>query len=273
MKTVFSFVDYRDYLNSYYEAQKIINRGLSLSAFAKKAELKSGAYLKMILDGSRNLTTKNILGFAKATGLSYEETQYFEALVNLNQADNQMMKDYYRQRMKELGKSRPKQLSKNIGKNIFSAWYYPAALVCIESVSKETAVKRLKTRLGLDRPASEKLIEEFVEVDLIRLESGVYVMNAEYFVYQDPTGMKLMHKKYIGEQLQKSQEAFESSYDKGAQFFAHTFTLEKQQLKFFVDKIDSFLQEITDSSNRFRNETVAQLNVQLFEIKPEAGRA
>lgn len=269
MKTVYAFMSHREYLQEFYEFHKRHQRGFTLAAFAKKADLKSGAYLKMILEGKRKLTVKNIHGFAKAAQLNYEETQYFEALVHYEQAEDPNTREFYGQRIKDLSWQRPKQLAKNIGKNIFSDWYYPAALVCIENVTRKTALKRLEQRLGLGHEASSKLIAEFLEVGLILSEKDKYVLNAEYFVYQDATGMKAMHKNYIQMQLKKSQEAFERHYDKGAQFFAHTFTLEKAKLKYFTDKIDVFLQEITDFSNQQRNETVAQLNVQLYEVKPD----
>ena len=57
--SIFNFQDYRDFLKAFYDAEKKAS-GLSFALFARKAGLNSS---KLVIEGSRNLTQKNILFF------------------------------------------------------------------------------------------------------------------------------------------------------------------------------------------------------------------
>ena len=83
---VFDFLDYREYLRAYYDDRKENGRGFSYRAFARKAGLKSPNYLKLVIDGDRNLTPAMAIRFGKACGLEDEGLLFFEQLVAFNQA-------------------------------------------------------------------------------------------------------------------------------------------------------------------------------------------
>ena len=83
---VFSYQDYRDFLRDFYLQRRQVDRKFSIRFFARRAGLKSENYLKVVMDGRRNLTTRNLPKFVKGLGLGPSQAEYFEALVNLNQA-------------------------------------------------------------------------------------------------------------------------------------------------------------------------------------------
>lgn len=82
---VFDFLDYRDFLRGYYEHKKT-GRGFSYRAFSRRAGLKSPNYLKLVIDGERNLTPAMAERFGEACGLRGSGLRFFVDLVAFNQA-------------------------------------------------------------------------------------------------------------------------------------------------------------------------------------------
>lgn len=83
---VFAYLDYRAFLRDYYRARKAAGRGFSYRSFSRRAGLKSPNYLKLVVDGARNLSTDMAERFAAACGLNADEQRYFVDLVAYCQA-------------------------------------------------------------------------------------------------------------------------------------------------------------------------------------------
>jgi uncharacterized protein (TIGR02147 family) len=82
---VYAFLDYRAFLRAYYEQRKQAGR-LSFRSFSQRAGLRSPNYLKLVMDGQRNLSADMAARFARACGLSGDAERYFERIVEFNQA-------------------------------------------------------------------------------------------------------------------------------------------------------------------------------------------
>jgi uncharacterized protein (TIGR02147 family) len=83
---VLHYSNYRTFLADYYEFKKSESPIFSHRYFAKKAGITSPNYLKLVMDGQRNLTKKSLMKFAAALGLKGLRAEFFENLVFFNQA-------------------------------------------------------------------------------------------------------------------------------------------------------------------------------------------
>lgn len=95
--SVFSFLDYRKFLQALYANLKESGTFFSYRYFSRVSGV-SRSYLKLIMDGRRNLSPATITKFAKALKLNRKETAYFEALVLYNQADTDEERDRHFER-------------------------------------------------------------------------------------------------------------------------------------------------------------------------------
>lgn len=90
MPMIADYMDYRRFLQDFYlfrrEQTKKSLRPYSYSTFAAAANIKSPNYLKMIIEGKRNLSPDMIGRFAKATGLNKADADQFRMLVQFNQS-------------------------------------------------------------------------------------------------------------------------------------------------------------------------------------------
>jgi transcriptional regulator with XRE-family HTH domain len=96
---VFAYSDYRAFLRDYYRARKATGRGFSYRSFSRRAGLKSPNYLKLIVDGARNLSPDMAERFAEACGLADDKQRYFVQLVALCQAASSADRSRYRARL------------------------------------------------------------------------------------------------------------------------------------------------------------------------------
>ncbi len=177
--TLSEYMDYRLFLSDFYLAKKHLTRTMirpySYSLFSAAADIKSPNYLKMIIEGKRNLSIDMVGKFAKACTFNKAQTDEFKLLVTFNQAEDPADRNYA---LKQLSEYRVEQKLKHgeLDRKTFEEmpnWigWIIYALVDQEGVTFETS--QLKELLR--GKASEAEITEAVE-NLIR--SGELVRNA-----------------------------------------------------------------------------------------------
>jgi uncharacterized protein (TIGR02147 family) len=84
------YMDFRKLLLDYYSYRKNLTKGslrpYNYAVFSAAADIKSPNYLKMIIEGKRNLSPEMIHKFARAMSLNKEQTDEFKILVEFCQA-------------------------------------------------------------------------------------------------------------------------------------------------------------------------------------------
>ena len=123
---VYDFLDYRAYLRAFYAAEKARRPTFSHRLFSRLAGLRSPNFLKLVMDGERNLGDESVPKFIKALGLEGEAAAFFSDLVTFTQADNVAAKN---RAFERIAASRRFRVARRIDGELFtylSHWYYPA---------------------------------------------------------------------------------------------------------------------------------------------------
>lgn len=86
------YMNYRQYLADFYAYKRKASKGqlraYNYAVFSAAANIKSPNYLKMIIEGKRNLSDDMIGKFGKALGLNKDQTEEFRSLVSFTQASD-----------------------------------------------------------------------------------------------------------------------------------------------------------------------------------------
>lgn len=102
-----NYMDYRKYLLDWYNHKRVLSkkslRPYNYAMFSAAADIKSPNYLKMIIEGQRNLSEEMILKFAKAMGMNKESSDEFRLLVLFGQATDPAERNFF---LKELSEFR-----------------------------------------------------------------------------------------------------------------------------------------------------------------------
>ena len=75
---IFDYLDYRAFLKDMFCFRKWKDKHFSYRYFAGKSGFASPNYLKLVIDGDRNLTNGSIAKIAKGFKLKKQEREYFE---------------------------------------------------------------------------------------------------------------------------------------------------------------------------------------------------
>ena len=102
-----SYTEFRKYLRDFYNYKRTMGtnslRPYSYGTFSAAADIKSPNYLKLIIEGQRNLSPRMMDKFAKALQLNKEESYEFRALVEYGQAKDPLERN---QALKHLARLR-----------------------------------------------------------------------------------------------------------------------------------------------------------------------
>jgi uncharacterized protein (TIGR02147 family) len=128
MNDISTYTDYRILLKDYYETSKARNPWFSYRTFSQKAGITSTGLLCNVLAGKRRLSPSHAAGIAKAMKLTKTQFEYFENLVNYNNARSISEKQRYFERMTSVklpGEegSRP-HLVRKAQYRFYSQWYH-----------------------------------------------------------------------------------------------------------------------------------------------------
>lgn len=123
---IFDYLDFRAYLRDFYTFKKTQGRSFSYRAFARRAGFSSPNFLKVVIEGERNLSEEMAEKFAKGCGLGGSLALYFCNLVAFNQATQQEVRERAFERLLAHRKHRGIVEITQEQHAYFSTWYVPA---------------------------------------------------------------------------------------------------------------------------------------------------
>lgn len=207
---VFRFRDYREFLAAFYAHAKAA--GSSYRGFARAAGLGAPNYLKLVIDGKRNLSKEMAGRFAAACRLNAESTEYFELLVAFNQADTDAERNVLHERLSRFARFRSAQRLDVAQHEYHSSWFIPvvrelvscpgfnedAAWIAAQlqpAISEKEALHALDVleRLGLlERGENGQLVQASRAVTTGQQASGLHIRNYHAEVLQ--RAVRAMHE-------------------------------------------------------------------------------
>jgi uncharacterized protein (TIGR02147 family) len=146
--SIFNYIDYRQFLAEYYAWNKGHTRGFSHRAMCDMLGFNSPNFLKLVIDGKRNIGKESLPKIADGLELNKQETEYFSYLVFFASAKSSIDKNYY------FGLIASMRAQKNIRVvsaeqcEYFSEWYHPAIREIIAGKSDPLDFEAFSLELG-----------------------------------------------------------------------------------------------------------------------------
>src|SRR3989338_10129624 len=121
---IFEFDNYRTYLKELYASLKTAKAPFSFRYFSKKAGFRSPNFLKLVMEGKRNISPESIEKFAQALDLNKEGAIFFRNLVLLNQATTVEERKFYAEQIIRSRFYRKVYPLKQAQFDYYSNWYF-----------------------------------------------------------------------------------------------------------------------------------------------------
>lgn len=272
------YSDFRQYLRDFYEFKKATLstaiRPYSYAAFSASADIKSPNYLKLIIEGQRNLSMDMVGKFARAMGLSKEQAIEFKALVLYGQARDPLERNRY---LKALSELRVKKQIES-GEIDTEAWDKVPSWVswALHALTDQAGMDfdPAKLRRVLRERVSAEEIRRAIELllasgELAKDEQGKLVRGRELINGADKIPVAMV-RKIQAELIYLGLESLFQDDPTEREIGALTVALTKEefeQIKFEVRQLKKRLLKDTKVKRMTtKGERVYQLNFQLFPI-------
>jgi len=271
---VFAYLDYRAFLRDHYLDRKA-RRGLSYRGFSKRAGLKSPNYLKLVIDGERNLTPDMAGRFAKACGLEGDAASYFTELVAFNQARNTSERNAQYARLTGFRRHRKEHRLEMAHAAYHATWYLPAIreLAARSDFRDDPAWIASTVVPPITKAQAKKALETLVELGLlVRKKKGGRIEQGDPLVSTGPE----LHALHIANYHRAMMELASGSIDRVASadrdISSLTLCLGEDGLRNLKLRLQRFRRELLELSALEDDPAqVVQLNLQLFPLSKARG--
>jgi len=287
------YTDYRRYLKDVYDYRRQTEatgmRNYSYAHFSAAADIKSPNYLKLIIEGRRNLSDEMIAKFAKALRLNRDDTEEFRALVHYGQAHQPIERN---QALKSLADLRAKRALAS-GVITSRSWDKVPDWIgwVLYAMTEQSGVQ-------FDPDALQKLFRAKASADEIRVALGKLIDSGELIrertdsesdsgnsqlgkivkardLIESPQDLPVaLIRKLQAELIYLGIESLFRDSPKEREFGAMTLALteeEFQQVRFELRQMRKRLQtDILVKRKSTKGDRVYQLNVQLFPVTDKA---
>jgi uncharacterized protein (TIGR02147 family) len=271
---VFAYLDYRAFLRDFYTDRKTNGRGFSYRAFSARAGLRSPNYLKLVIDGKRNLTHEVAQRFGEACDMEGEALSYFCNLVSFNQAQGPTRQKLYT-KLLAYRRYRAAHRLDVAHAEYHSNWYLPAIrelashpefrddpewianmLVPTISVAEAKSALRVLEELGL----------------LVRASDG-QLQQRDVVVSTGPEMRALHIATYHRSMLERASEAIDLVEPEHRDISSVTMLVSHNGLAELKERVRRFRKELIELAQEQADpEVVAQINLQLFPLSRTKNR-
>ena len=272
MVSVFDFTNYRRFLKERFSELKKNKPQFSFRVFNRLAGFSSSGYLKLVMDGKRNLAEEGIEKISQGFKLNESEKKYFRALVRFNQAKTNEEKTL---RFQELTRHKKFLAAKPLTSaqyRMFSHWYYVAMLELarLESQNpKNLAWFQEHLHPPVEWKSLKKAAQELVQLGLLEeTASGEYRRHEAMLTTPDEV-QSLSVANFHQQMCEMASRSVMKEAPEDREFSAltiatseKTFQEAKKEIQKFRKKLHSILEQDGGAPKTF----VTQINLQLFKL-------
>lgn len=277
------YVDYRVYLSDYFQFRVSESKGrlrpFGYSDFSAAANIKSPNYLKLIIEGKRNLSLEMCVNFSRALKHNRSQTKEFELLVTYCQERDPLLRN---RNLKELSEFRAKR-SLQDGKINAETWEQVANWLVwvLFAMADQKAVQFTpeKLRKILRGQVNEAQIQQALKK---LVDSGDITIDPETHFARKTSAVMSGAEQIPTELVRKIQSeliylGLESLHKYGPQerevsgFTMAMTEKEFEWARFELRKLRKQIQkEVAMNREKGKGERVYQVNIQLFPISDKA---
>lgn len=266
---VFDYTDFRAFLADYYATQKAQRPSFSFRAFARRAGFASPNFLKLVIDGRRNIGDESIPRFIRALGLDREEGRFFTSLVGFGQSRTVEDRN---QHFEKIAASRRFRAARKIDGALFeylSHWYMPAIRELAARPDFHEDPKWISVQLLPPiRPADAKrALATLVTLGLLVRDAQGRLCRGEPTLTTGHDVQSLSVVNYHRQMLERAASALEALPASRREFGAMTVCVRASTVAELKERIRRFCEEVLELSDRDAEpDAVYQINVQLFQL-------
>lgn len=267
--SIYEYLDFRTYLRDYYQWAKAGRRGFSYRRFSQLAGMRSPNFLKLIIDGDRNIGHASLNGVTSALRLNKAQARFFEDLVEFGQAKTPEHAERAFERVSACRVRRKIVTLEDHLYDYFTHWYYPAIheLSAREDFQDDPrwVGQQLLPQVGTQQ--AKQALSVLKALGLLKPDAQGRLHRAETSV---TTGPEVQRRAIIGyhhQMLKRSAESIEAVPQAEREISALTVCISPDTFTKVKLRLQDILEEVLDTCDADDDpKRVYQLNFQLFPL-------
>ncbi len=269
MKKIYSYLDYRQFLNDYFSLKKEENSHYSLRMMGRLIEMDA-SYLAKLLSGKRHLSPRSMPKLCQYLKFDFGEAEYFETLVYFNKARSEEQKRTHFETLLTLRKPHTTSLE-GYQYAFYKKWFYTALRNLLEFYPfyQGDDYSDLGAQLSPKITGSEAQegIELLAQLNLVTLSEDNRYELTDSAITSGTSWSSLAIKDYQIETIELSRQSLDR-HPKAVRDIS-TVTMNVSEDEF--EKITEMLQKFRSSVINYVNESehpdrVYQLNMQMIPL-------
>lgn len=242
---LFQYMEYRAYLSAYVEWKLQANPQFSRRAFSQKYFGSTGI-LYSVIGGDRDMGPKLRLRCAAALAMSERENEYFDLLVQHNQARTDMERNFLFNLLSKFRNSKPWEVRENQHR-YYSKWYYAVVFNYLGLDQKKG--RPVEIAADIHPPLSVEQVEEAIELlldlELIRKSEGGYALTRNHLVSGDAFRGEVA-LEYNRQIHSLSDELVKGGFRRFKAYNTQVMTVSEVSLRAIREKYGNFQEEVQD---------------------------
>lgn len=269
LPSVYEYLDYRAFMKDHYDAKKAANAKFSFRYFARKSGFSSSNFLKLVMDGQRNLGPTAVSRVAKALGLDAEDGDFFGLLVSMNQAPTVADRNRAWERV---AANRRFRAARKLDGPLFeylTHWYYPVIreLAGRPDFKEEPAWIAGQLFPTIEAKEARQALKTLEQLGLLVRDADGKLVRGDASL---TTGHEVRHvvvPAYHLQMIERAARAVETVPPDARDVSALTVCIRESSLPELKAKIHRFREEMLDRCDTDTGpERVYQLCIQLFPL-------
>lgn len=273
MNTIFAYTDYRQFLKDRYAHLKATQPAFSYRYFSQRAGFSSPNFLKLVMDGARNLSPESTHKFGQVLKLGSKEQRFFDLLVQYNQAsDPHQRQHYYEQLLESPEYCKAHHLVKEQFEYL-SHWYYPALVELFHLSTAQDDPQWIAEHLRISVKEAREALEVLVRLGMIARGNDGKLKPAHAAITTGPEAQTLAAYHYHEQILDLARAAVTEQDPGEREFAAITMAVSEKQLAHLKGMIRDFRKMVVNylSKPDEHADEVYQFGVQLFALTQGKG--
>jgi uncharacterized protein (TIGR02147 family) len=269
LPSVYEYVDYRAFLRDHFDASKLLNKNYSFRYFARRAGTSSSNFLKLVMQGKRNLGPESVERYAKALKLDSREAGFFADLVALGQAETLAERN---RAFERVAANRRFRSARRLDGPLFSyltSWFYPAVRELAGRADFREDPKWIASQIlpKITTEQARAAVATLEQLGLLVRDQGRLVRGEPSLTTGHEVRSPVVIRAYHRQMVERAGAAIDSVPPEERDVSALTVCVRAASLSDLKERIHRFREEMMDRcDSEVGGERVYQLCIQLFPL-------
>lgn len=267
LKSIFDYLDYREFLKDHYEINKARNPFHSFRYISSKTGLDSSFYVK-VLQKQLHLSLKSLPGLISFLNLSKKESDYFTLLVRFNRANNNEEMKRYFENIIEFRELRTNTLDAK-KYEYFNKWYYVAIRELLNYHQFDGDYKSLAAKLNppISEAKAKKAIDLLIKLDLVRKNNAGFFELTDQFLSTGESWNSIAVDNFQKEMLRLAEDSIKNIPKKNRETSTVTVSISWECFEAMKERLREVRKELLEMAKIEREpDGVFQINFQVFPL-------